>query len=366
MSAPRCAISLLYCYLGLLPLVLGFTAASIHAQEEHSDEVVVRGTTLRGRVVAIESEGLRFETIYGEGPILIPFDRLEALRTEGDYSVRYDKGKEARGLIWGIEDLHLIIGGDLASAERIPVGSIQSGTLVKDYKASFIQHLRTRYPHWKGSLDVGYKYESGAVDKKEIEVGLNVERRKEPTRLVFDFYYALETTKSEDKPEVKTKDEFRGMLLGEFDLGRKFFLFALPAAEYDKPRGITIRTFPSGGIGYRFVESKKALLQLQVGVGYVYESFVNFGKNDYVCGHVGIEGRYDFRRGVTLAGRTMYLPGLRDPSEDWLWRTEVNFTVPLVDPLALKLKITYVNDDNPAPDVGDNKLTTSIGLALRF
>lgn len=366
MSTPRCVISVLCRYLGLLLLVLGLTAASVHAQEEYSDELVVRGTTLRGRVVAIESEGVRFETIYGEGPILIPFDRLEAVRTEGDFNVRYDKGKEARGRIWGIEDLHLVVGDDLASVERIPVASIQSGTLVKDHKASFIQRLRTRYPYWKGSLHVGYKYESGGVNTKEIEVGLNVERRKEPTRLLFDFYYALETTESVDKPEVTSKDEFRGLLLGELDLGKKFFLFALPAAERDKPRGITIRAFPSGGIGYRFVETKKALLQLQLGIGYVYESFVKFGRNDYVCGHVGIEGRYDFWRGVTLSGRIMYLPGIKRYREDWLFRAEVDFTVPVVDPIALKIKLTTVNDNNPTPDVGNNKFTTRVGIALRF
>jgi putative salt-induced outer membrane protein YdiY len=366
MSIPRCAISLLYWYLGLLLLVLGLTAASVHAQEEYSDEVVVRGTTLRGRVVAIESEGVRFETIYGEGPILIPFDRLEAVRAEGDFNVRYDKSKETRGRIWGIEDLHLVVGYDLSSAERIPVTSIQSGTLVRDYKASFIQRLRARYPYWKGSLDVGYKHESGAVDTREIEAGVNVERRKEPTRLLFDLYYAHETTKSADKPEVTSKNESRALLLGELDLGKKFFLFALPASERDIPRGIKIRVFPSGGIGYRFVESKKALLQLQLGIGYVYESFVDFGRNDYVCGHVGVEGRYDFWRGVTLSGRIMYLPGLRDPSEDWLSRAEIVFTVPVVDPIALKIKLTEVYDNNPAPDVGNNKFTTSVGLALKF
>lgn len=366
MSIPRCAISLRYWYLGLLLLVLGLTATSVHAQEEYSDEVVVRGTTLRGRVVAIESEGVRFETIYGEGPILISFDRLEAVRTEGDYRVRYHEGEEVRGRIWGIEDLHLVVGDDPASAERIPVSSIQSGTLVKDGKTTFIQRLRTRYPNWKGSLDLEYRYESGAVDKKEVGGGLNVERRKEPSRLLFDFYYALETTESVDKPEVRGKDEFRGILVGELDLGKRFFLFALPAAERDKPRGVAIRAFPSGGIGYRFMESKKALLQLQLGIGYVYESFIDYGRNDYVCGHIGIEGRYDFWRGVTLSGRIMYLPGIKRYREDWLFRGEVDFTVPVVDPIALKIKLTSVNDNNPTPDVGNNKFTTSVGLSLRF
>ena len=60
--------------------------------------------------------------------------------------------------------------------------------------------------------------------------------------------------------------------------------------------------------------------------------------------------------------------GYRVPSpwDDYLFRWEANLTIPLVDPLALRLRITDVNDNNPSPDVGNNKFTTTLGLALRF
>ncbi len=67
-----------------------------------------------------------------------------------------------------------------------------------------------------------------------------------------------------------------------------------------------------------------------------------------------------------LDGRVLYYPGIPNPRDDWLFRTEANLTIPLVDPLALRFRINQVNDNNPSPDVGSNKWTTTLGLAVRF
>jgi len=50
----------------------------------------------------------------------------------------------------------------------------------------------------------------------------------------------------------------------------------------------------------------------------------------------------------------------------WLFRGLVDFTVPLFDPIALKLLLTNVNDDNPSSDVGNNKFTATMALSLEF
>jgi len=131
----------------LLFIVLELTGAPLHGQEKPFDEVVVHGATLKGQVVAIEPKGLRFETIYCEGSIFIPFNRLEAVRTEGSYTLQYGESEEASGRLWGIEDLHLLVGNDLASVERVPVDEIQSGAFAKEHKPSFAERLRARYPY---------------------------------------------------------------------------------------------------------------------------------------------------------------------------------------------------------------------------
>ena len=60
------------------------------------------------------------------------------------------------------------------------------------------------------------------------------------------------------------------------------------------------------------------------------------------------------------------MPGLSNPSEDWLYRMNIDLTIPLFDPIALKLLLREVNDNNPSPEVGDNKFTTSLVLSFQF
>jgi putative salt-induced outer membrane protein YdiY len=315
---------------------------------------------------------LRFETLYGEGTILIPFDRLQEIRTQRTYVIRYEEGGQATGRIWGIQDQKFIVGEDIGSAKLVPVVSIQSGISNEEYEKSFFKRLKSQYPNWTAGVDFGFSYETGAVEKRKIEIDLFAEYRKRPTRFVFDFRYALELQSKVDletgkeSPEVTTKDEFRGVLLGERDLGKRIYLFALPIAEWDIPRGINFRFYPTVGLGYRFVEKEKSLLQFQIGAGFVFEDFIAFGTNEYVCAHIGLEGRYEFMRGIVLGGRMWYFPSIENPHENWLFRGEVDLTIPLVDPLALKLRIQDTYDNNPLPEVGHNKFTSSILLVLRF
>lgn len=182
-----------------------------------------------------------------------------------------------------------------------------------------------------------------------------------------DWYQAYETEQtSPTAAPSTTKNEFSGFLLGEYDLSKHWFLFALPALSRDIPRGITLLSYPGGGVGYRFVETDSALLQFGVGGAYVNQNFENFPDNTFPSGLVGLEGRYEFTSGVEVGGRMFYYPGIPEPREDWLYRTELYLTIPLWDPIAMKLRVTNVNDNNPTPDVGNNKVTTTLGLSLKF
>jgi hypothetical protein len=351
----------------LTPATPLYAKPATGAKSEPADVVTVQDTTLRGRVVRLGPDGIEFTTIYGKGNLSISYDAIERVVTQGSYRILYgDKEEEARGRLLGIEDAYLLVGADRNAAERIPVKDIVSGVSAQAYDESFMTRLRTNYRHWSGTLDLGLNFERGAVDKNKIEVGLDVERRKKPTRFALSFRYAFETEQKREGPEATTKDELSALLLGEYDLWGHWFLFGLPAVEFDIPRRIKIRTFPSAGIGYRLIETKTGLFQIGGGFGYVYEDFEIFGSNSYASGSIVAEGRYRFGHGIELDGRLLYLAGIPNPRDDWLFRWGANLTIPLVDPLALRFRITNVNDNNPAPDVGDNKFTTTLGLAVRF
>ena len=98
----------------------------------------------------------------------------------------------------------------------------------------------------------------------------------------------------------------------------------------------------------------------------IYENFEGFGTNSYFSWYFGVGGRYDFGKGIYLDVDLLYMPSIDPFADDWLFRSFVDFTVPLFDPIALKLLLANVNDDNPSPDVGNNKFTATMALSLEF
>jgi len=239
---------------------------------------------------------------------------------------------------------------------------------VKPYRdGSFWKRQRIKSRHWSASLALGLKFEEGAVDKNKIEPSLRIERLRRPTRYVLDLRYAFEEQKKgDDQSFATTKNEFVGFILGEYDITDRFFGFGRPAMDWDRPRDIDLRVYPAAGVGYRLFQKEQNFIQFPVGLGYVYENFDGSGTNSYVSWYVGLGGGYDFGKGIYLDVELLYMPSIAPFADDWLFRSFLDFTVPLFDPIALKLRLTNVNDDNPSPEVGNNKFTATMALSLEF
>jgi hypothetical protein len=343
--------------------------------EQPLDQVTVKGTVLEGRVLGLVEKGIRFQTIYGQGELLIAYENIESLKTHGRYKIFYGKQEVSSGRLVGFEENQIVIETGESLLVQIPADTITIGTSKHEYDKSFYTRLKTRFPYTKASINLEWNYERGGNDKDKVGVGLDIERRKKPTRLMMNLDYRYEVNVVEENPTSTIKDEYVGFLLGEYDLSKRWYGFILPAVERDAVRGISLRTFPSTGVGYRFVETQSALLQLQTGLGYVFEEFEDdVNDNDYWASHFGLEGRYtlgsymgyNILKGITFEIRLMYMPGLSDPDENWLLRSALGITIPLTDMLALKYRMMNVNDNNPSEGVGKNKMETSLGLSLGF
>ena len=330
------------------------------------DTVAVQGQRLKGWIRLLDSEGVTLDTAYGKGEIKIDYQDIEQISSQRPFRIYYGEDHVVQGRILGIEKGLLSIGMIPESAVSIKAAAIVTGLALQEYETSWLSRMRTDFRHWNANLALGWRYERTAVDKNKLEFGFRLARRKSPTRLVFDFRYAYEIQKSSGGVEATTKDELTTYILGEYDLRDQWFLFARPAVEKDLPRLIERRLFPAAGIGYRFYEDKKFLLQLPFGFGYVDEEFKDFGENTYTAGYIGFEGLYTFKNGMTISGNLLYMPGLDDPGEEGLFRFDFDFKLPIVDPVALLFRFTNVNDNNPDPEVGDNKFTTFMALSLDF
>lgn len=334
--------------------------------EPPPDEVTVRGTTLKGWILDLETDGIHFKTIYGKGEISIRYEEIEHIQTQREFYIYHSDGETIKGRLVGMEDDSLLVATESETVFRLKNGVIVRGVPAVAYEESWIERMRSRYPWWKVHLDAGWEFERTAVDTNKIFFGFNAERRKSPTRFLVDLRYGFETQKPASEPKTTSKDEMQSFLRGEYDLDQQWFLFINPGVEWDRPRGIDVRAYPNAGLGYRFVETKMSLFQIGFGPGYVYEEFTDLGNNDYAALFIGLEARYDFRSYFVTLLRLMYMPDIQDIHANWLFRAELEFSIPITQILAMKLRFTNVNDNNPTPDVGDNKFTTNLLLSFGF
>jgi len=345
-----------------------YADSSTPAEDLPKDEVTFGGQTLQGRIHRLRPNGIEFEPIYAKGNLTIQYEKIEKIVTQDTFIIFYGvEDTMVRGHLLDVEEGRLLIGADRVSVQRIPINEIIAGISLEDYDGSFWKRQRIKYRHWRASLALGLSFEDGAIDKRKITPFLRIERLKKPTRYVLNLRYAFEDQKrADDKSFVTTKDEFVGFIYGEYDVSDRFFVFGRPAMDWDTPRDIDLRVYPAAGVGYRLFQKEQNFIQIPVGLGYVYENFDGFGTNSYLSWYIGLGGRYDFGKGIYLDVDFLYMPSIAPFADDWLFRGFVDFTVPLFDPIALKLLLANVNDDNPSPDVGNNKFTATMALSLEF
>jgi hypothetical protein len=337
------------------------------------DEIVVKGATLKGHVVSFGDKSITFETIYGKGNIEIAYEDIEQFRTQNSFRFIERDGNSFKGKVAQLSSRDLVVAKKTGEVKLIKPGEIERVIPDVETTHSFTNRMHNTFPFTTVKLDFGWNLEDGAVKKIEFSGGLNVERRKTPTRYVFDLRAAYEYDQDPSKLDANgepidnvSKDEYRASLIGEYDLAGQKYVFAFPIAERDAPRNVLVRAYPSAGMGYRLAETGKLRFQIQTGLAYVYEEFIDYPDNEYVALHFGFEGGYDFNESYGVTWKTYYYPGLEDYTKNWLFRTELLFDAKMTEALSMNLRFTDTLDNTPAPDVGDNKFTTTLSLLFTF
>ncbi|WP_456382410.1 DUF481 domain-containing protein [Hydrogenimonas sp.] len=349
------------------------------AKREKVDTIVVKGTVLQGRITELTSKYVEYSLVYGTGTIRIAYKDIEQITTEHEYHIFY-LGKETVGRVVGIENHTFLIikHGDVK--ELVKIGNIDRFILSVKENDTIENRLRNMFPYTRGSIDLGMEFETGIKRKKKISLAYNMVRKVTNHRQILDIHYNYETTETEGADKSLDKKEL--YISGEenYLLDRKRFYFAQLGYDFDQPRGIEYRLYPSIGYGHRFYFGKETWIQLKGGAGYVYESFYPYdplpgekyvGNNDYSALFVGISAKDHLRdlwliEELILTANVFYMPSLMAPSDDWLSRMTFTVDFPLTSLLSLKLLYRVVNDDNPVPEVGNNKTTTDLLFSIHY
>lgn len=343
------------------------TFKSTTLQEGKTDIVVVKGLRLEGQVVGLTSESIRFELIYGRGSILISFADIDELRTQHTYHIFYN-GKESEGKIVGIDDHKWLVTQNGSSRELIEIKTIDRFILSTAEDASVNNYLHNTFPFITGAIDLKIELENTEPATNEIDLSARIEYARKRDRLITigNLEHDTKTKASGEKTTSKDEYDFSANYNRYLDFGKENFALAIGGYEHDGLRNIDHRLFGAGGLGHRFSLTKKQWLDLGAGLGAVDDDFGIYGTERYVALYSNLEFLYTFSNGIFSRGYIRYMPSIFYDSQSWLFRAGISLTAPLSQILALKISLTDVDDNNPSPDIGNNKLTTDIGLSILF
>lgn len=340
--------------------------------EEIKDTIVVHGMILHGRVVNLGSEKLSFRLMYSEGLNHIAYKDIDSIETKYNYHISF-KRMDIEGRVIGIEDNKYLKVMEGENLRTIRIADIDNFIMSVTDDDSFENKVRNRFPFIKGDVNVGLELEDGFNQKNKVDIQLNLRHKQAEHEIKLYVDYAFETTETEDTPLVQNKDELVGILGYQNHFSNDAFYFARLAADYDRPRQVQSRFIPSVGYGLRYKFAKEKWLEPSLGLGYATTRYTDdtlFDRN-FAVASLQLAGKYQIDDVALLStlivdGFLVYYPSLENPNEDWIFRSNINFTVPLFDFLSIKLSVNHINDSNPNPNVGNNKTTTNLLFGVNF
>ncbi len=342
--------------------------------EEIRDTIVVHGMVLHGKVVGLGPERLSFKLNYAEGVNEIKYEDIESIHTKYNYHISF-KRIDIEGRVVGIEENKFLNVIDSDGHERlIKIADIDNFVMSVQSDDSLENRIRNQFPYTKGTVSLGLETENGNSKKNKIDLMINTRYKKAEHEVLFYLDYAYETTQTEENPQVQNKDELSSLVSYRYHVTNNVFYYSTLLAEYDRPRHIDQLFVPSAGIGYRFKYGKDAWLEPSLGLGYANINYTDtiYQDKDFSAAAFGLSGRYQLDdlvliNQLIINGFILYYPSIEEGfDEDWVLRSNLNFTVPLFDFFSVKLVFDWVNDSNPNPEVGNNKTKTKLLFGIDF
>jgi hypothetical protein len=342
-------------------------------QEEIKDTIVVHGMTLYGKIVKIGPEKLSFRLLYSEGLSHFAYKDIESIVTKYTYHISYNR-MDIEGRVVAIEDgSYLKIVQNDNTQRTVKISNIDNFVMSVTDDDSFENRVRNKFPYTKGNINVGFKLEQGSTIKNSVDVLFNLKHKQAEHEVLLYVDYEYETRETDTTPKYDYTDEMVGILTYKNYFKSTQFWYASLAADYDRPRFVENRYIPSLGYGHKFEFGKSAWLEPSIGLAYTSTKYVDalYDDKKYVAGALGLKGKYRMDNVALINtfiidGFVMYYPSIENSREDWILRSNLNFTIPLFDFLSVKLAVNYINDSNPDPTVGNNKTTTNLLFGLDF
>ena len=352
--------------LGWIFSIVWLAASALTVSQAMGAEIFTKNKALEGSVVGVTAQGVEFQTVYGQGVIVIQWSDVESIRSDKEFLVLYSEDEEASGRIWALENESLLIGPNPESTTRIPIEQIYRSFTLEQYEQSWVEKLRARYRYWTANFDLAFGFTESTTDTTNLSTALELQRRRKPYDFFFGGYYWFRSTKESDESRVTDQNRLLGRTRLDRDLSDRTFAFGQVSAEYDEIQNLSLRTDPTAGVGYRFVIREKLMIAGRTGPGYVYQRYFGGDTENFFTIFFGGDLEADLPHGSKFKLNVEYLPEIFGWEDNYLIRAFADWTMPIIDWMDFKIAVVNIYNNQPEEDTEHNSFTMTAGISLRF
>jgi putative salt-induced outer membrane protein len=216
-------------------------------------------------------------------------------------------------------------------------------------------------PIWAGSLGLAWLATSGNTDTSTLGLDFALDRKPEPWGLEL----AARGNRAEDGG-VTTAENYLVTARAVRKLSTRWEAFGGLAWAKDPFAGFDSQTVASAGATYLAVESKRHLLNFDMGLAYTWEDRVPPEEDvNFAGGLLGLSWEWTLSKNSKLVERLVILPNF-DDSSDWRLNSMTALESSINSWLALRLGFEIRYRNQPIGDADDTDTTSTASVVFTF
>jgi putative salt-induced outer membrane protein YdiY len=228
-------------------------------------------------------------------------------------------------------------------------------------------NTNTFWRRWSGEAGVGLDLERGATDHQLYYAKAKltyaqpyVVDPKEFFRNILNYDFAYGKTDG-----TTSDDRLNGSAKTDFDLTRRYYIYNLGGAGYDRVRLIDLQYEEGPGLGYHWLTQSNFLVNLELGANYQVQDRTDGTRTDSAYYRLAEDLTWKMRKDMTLTEKFEYFPKV-GYAEQFRMRFECNLSYALPFHLALNFTEIDLYDTQPADTVPNNDFQFRTSLSAKF
>lgn len=330
---------------------LGFIGICILCISASGDEVRTKdGSVILGEVVSLTEGKLKFKTTFA-GEIEIPWDQVIQILTEKPLPVHMGEEGILNATLRSPEPGQV----EVVSASEVVTGTID---------LTRITGINPPPPPpvaWHGSIVAAYSKTTGNTENMTGLLKADAKRRTEKDRLTFG---ALWRYREEEGELAERNTSFLGKY--DFFVSEKLYTYGNLRLDNDKFKDLRLRTSVGGGLGYQFVETKRADFSAETGLSYVHESYYEADDEDFVAWRAAYAFDYWLIQDLLRFLHNLEWLQSLDETDDWLVNTDATLRLKISDRWSANGSVIYTYDNVVPPGTEKEDVIYALGLAYEF